>query len=140
MSRTRMRTYFRTSFTRRTRTTAPFLAAAALLLSACTSDATTGPAPALRGAAVNAGTPLLRWAPAISVPAAFDFAVAPDGRIYAAGDVDGVFVTERGTLQWRQVAPLPADVAAASITVTPDGALYVGTTQSVLRSLDGGAT
>jgi photosystem II stability/assembly factor-like uncharacterized protein len=126
--------------TRSTRFTAPLLAATALLLGACAADDATAPVAGGVRAAVVTGAPLLRWAPAVNAPASYGFAVAPDGRLYAAADLDGVLVAERGTLSWGRAGALPADVIAASIAAAPDGAIYVGTSQGVFRSDDGGTT
>lgn len=116
------------------------LPTALLLLGACATDDVAAPAPAERLAADAARVPLLRWAPGVGAAAAYDLAVGSDGRAWAAGDVDGLFVADEGTLRWRRVATLPADVTASSVATTPDGAVYVGSTLGVWRSDDAGAT
>ena len=123
----------------RSRTTL-LLPAAALLLAACNTDAPTAAPTAPRGAVANAGAALLHWAPAVGAPASYAFAIHPDGRVYAAADIDGVRVTERGTLRWTPTGALPGDGAAYDVAITPEGILYAGTAAGVVRSDDGGAT
>ena len=78
----------------------------------------------------------------------FDFAFLGN-TVYAAGE-SGLFITEDGGLSWRTVRdfydPLqpdrivPLDVEVLSVTTTRSGDLWVGTTDGVFKSSDGGET
>ncbi len=78
----------------------------------------------------------------------FDFAFAGD-RVYAAGEA-GLFITDDGGVTWRTIRyfadpaqpdrPIPPDVEVNAVEVTANGDLWVGSTDGLFKSTDGGAT
>jgi hypothetical protein len=81
-------------------------------------------------------------------PRIIDFAFAP-GIVYAAGQEDGLFISEDDGQTWRTIVdfevPLNPDhvvnpnVAVLSVAVTP-GAVWAGTDDGLFKSTDGGET
>lgn len=128
---------------RSTRFTAPLLAASALLLGACSNDLPTAttPATAARGAVTAVpGAPLRQWAPMPGAVAAYDFAVTPDGRTWAAGDIDGLFFAEPGAMRWEKAGPVAQDAVVNAVAANGEGRLFAGTNAGVYVSDDRGAT
>ncbi|MEZ4702430.1 MAG: FlgD immunoglobulin-like domain containing protein [Rhodothermales bacterium] len=78
----------------------------------------------------------------------FDFAFAGD-RVYAAGET-GLFITDDGGTSWRTVRSfvdaaqpdrvVPSNVGINAVEVTANGDLWVGSTDGLFKSTDGGET
>ncbi len=78
----------------------------------------------------------------------FDFAFAGE-RVYAAGE-RGLFISDDGGISWRTVRSfvdptqpdrvVPADVEVNAVEGSGNGDLWVGTTDGLLKSTDGGET
>ena len=112
----------------------------ALALGACASDAPTAISRAPRAAVTTSGgAALLHWMPMPGAPSAYDFAVAPDGRLLAASEEGGLLTIAAHGPRWQPLAGWPEGTGAMAVAVAPDGAIYAGTNAGVLRSHDGGA-